>query len=509
VLFRNTLAQSSSYLLSSVLSFVLTPFILSRLGITMFGVWAVTCAVVNYSQVVDLGVTSSLARFVAYYDGRGEHKSIEECLGLGLVMAAVVAVLSLIVTLLLAPLLAAGLHQLGDHDTRIVMLSAWTILVVQVLRGVLNSVPVGLRRMVPPAVAGNIGVVANFVASAIALAVSRELVVYAVANAAAAVVALLPTIVAFRLVWRPGGVALPSRTRARQILGFSLKSQVVWIGDQVNNQTDKVVIALLVSVPAAGAYEIAVRVVNAIKAVGVLSVSAMIPTATADIVRRGHEIISHYYRRYTTRSVAVAFPICVMASVTAPFLFKAWLGHVPKDTLAVLFVLTAANFINVSSGVAMTLSLAGGRPGVVARNAAWVAGLNLALTVALAPLFGLWGVLAGTFGAIAGGTAMFMARFHRAFALPGRLYGVAVRTPAALALGVAAPIVCAEALVDSGPLSRAASLAVAAMIAVLYGLPYWLLASKAGVLPGRLEYGSIACHWVRRSSRGRRVRHAG
>jgi O-antigen/teichoic acid export membrane protein len=490
VLFRNTLAQSTSFVVSSVLSFVLTPLILDRLGLALFGVWAVTCAIVNYGQVVDLGVTSSLSRFVAYYDGRDDPRGIQECVGLGLAAAALVAAVSGVATLLLAPVLAGSLHQLSVHDMRLVMLASWAMLVIQVVRGVLNSVPVGLRRMVPPAVASNVGVVTNFGASVVALALSRSLVVYALANAAAGLVALLATAVAFRRVWPGRPVARPARSRAREVLSFGLKSQVAWISEQINNQTDKVVIAVLVDVRAAGAYEIAVRVVGAVKAIGVLTVSAMVPTATAEIVRRGTHVISDYYRRYTTRSVALAFPICALACLTAPFLFRAWLGHVPADTVAVLLVLTAANFVNVSSGVAMTLSLAGGRPGIVARNATLVAGVNLCLTAGLAPLFGLWGVLAGTFGAIAGGTLLFMVRFHRTFALPGSLYGRAVRTPAALALGLAAPLAAAALLVPAAGLSRPAAFALTALLACLYGLPYWLLAGRAGILPGRLTWRS-------------------
>ena len=111
---------------------------------------------------------------------------------------------------------------------------------------------------------------------------------------------------------------------------------------------------------------------------------------------------------------------------------------------------------------------------------------------------------AGTFGAITGGAAVFMARFHRG----GRLYAVALQTPATLALGFAAPMVCAQALLDHGALRYTASLAAALIVAAPYAVLYWLLACRAAELPGGLAYGLVARLLPRRSSRGRRVRHA-
>ncbi len=58
---------------------------------------------------------------------------------------------------------------------------------------------------------------------------------------------------------------VPSKAIVSEVLAFSLKSQVAWIGDLVNNQTDKIIIGVLIDVRAAGAYEIANRVVIALK----------------------------------------------------------------------------------------------------------------------------------------------------------------------------------------------------------------------------------------------------
>ncbi len=101
------------------------------------------------------------------------------------------------------------------------------------------------------------------------------------------------------IVWSGSAVALPALGRAREVLAYSMKTQVDWISQLVNLQTDKIIIAFLLGPTAAGVYELAARVVVAVREVGVLTVSAMIPTATAQLVDRGRGAIPAFFRRYT------------------------------------------------------------------------------------------------------------------------------------------------------------------------------------------------------------------
>jgi O-antigen/teichoic acid export membrane protein len=67
---------------------------------------------------------------------------------------------------------------------------------------------------------------------------------------------------------------------------------------------------------------------------------------------------------------------------------------------------------------------------------------NIVLTASLAPLFGIWGILAGTVVALSGGAVAQMVLVHRRFDLPAASYvgtiAPALRTYLLLALPVAA-----------------------------------------------------------------------
>jgi O-antigen/teichoic acid export membrane protein len=493
MLFRNTLAQSSSLITAQLFSVILAPLMLGRFGLALFGVWAVTGALAKYAGLFDFGITRSLARFVALYHARGDRRGVQECVGLGLLAVTVVGALAAGAALLAAPLLTRQLGVLELSEMRIVLMSAVVIFVASAYSRVFAALPIGIQRMVPPNVAGVTGNVLNFGFSVGALALSSDLTYYAMANAAAEALRVVLVFGSVLVVWSGSAVAFPSMVRTREILGYGLKSQVDWISELINLQTDKIVIALLLGPAAAGAYEIAARVVVAVREVGVLTVSAMIPTATAQLVERGREGIPAFFRRYTLLTVSLAFPLFTLSCIGAPFLLLAWLGDTPKDADVILVVLTLASFVNITSGVGSSIALAAGQAGLIAWTGVFSAVTNIVLTVALAPLFGLWGVLAGTVIAMSSAALLLMYRFHRSFAIPGRDYARAVLPPAALSLGLAVPFAVFDVLVGDAAATRQGALALLTLVSLPYSVAYWLLASRLGYLPDRLT-----APWLRR-----------
>ena len=492
MLFKNTLAQSSGLISGYILAFVLAPIMLSRLGLAQFGVWAFTGAVATYVALADLGITRSMSRFVALYDAEGRERGIREVVGLGIVAVLVVGAVSTVAAILAAPLLSRLIGVLDEREMRTVLLCSSAILTFQAMRKVFASVPQGLRRMVPPNVATVVANFINFAFSIGALALSRDLVPYALANAAAELLGMVCVFASMVYVWRPR-IALPPRARVREILTFGVKNQVVAVTDLVNYQTDKVIIALLVDVRAAAVYEIAARVVFAVRFVGIMTISAMIPTVTAFIVERGRAVIPDFYRHYTRRSVAIAFPIFVLTAASAPFLFTAWLGEIPGEADVILVFLMLAAFFHMTTGVASSVATGEGRAGMVAANSIVMAVANVALTAVLAPLFGLWGVLSGTLVAISVVSLLFIVRFHQTYSVPRSYFLRAVAAPAALSAALAAPLGLWSIVGGDTASSRPAAVLTLAAMAGLYGLVYWVAASRLELLPARLTFP-----WLRR-----------
>lgn len=498
MLFRNTLAQSSAAMVGYVASIVLAPVLLARLGLDAFGLWAVTGAMVTYARTLDLGVGRSLARFVALYESGGDRRAVQECIGLGLLAVTALTALALVAAVALAPFVADQLDVDSASEMRIVLVSSVVLGMSYAFSQVLAAVPIGLRQMVPPNVASMVGTGLNLAFSLGALALSTELTDYAIANAAAGLLSLVPYFYVLARVWQRPYASLPSRARIREVLGYGVKGQTTWIADLVNMEADKIIIALLLGVGVAGAYEIGARVAVALRALGVQTVSAIIPTATAEMVRRGREVIPEFYRRYLKLSVGISFPLFALGCVSAPFALTAWLGDVPDDSTMVLYLLSLAYAFNVSTGVGSTLAMAEGRPGLVALYAIVGAGLNIVLTVALAPFFDLWGVLAGTVIATSAGSLLFVNAYNRLNDLTWADYTDALLPTVGLCALFSAPILLWYALGADIPDSRGPALVGAAAIAAAFGLPYWFAASRLRLIPDRMTTARV----LRRGRRG-------
>lgn len=491
-MFRNTLAQSLAFTTQTLFSLLLAPIMLHRFGLTLYGVWTVVGAIVTYAGLLDAGIARSLSRFIALYDARSEPHAIQRCIGLGLLAVTAVGSVMMPLAWVAAPILHAALGHLSVHDMRLVLLASTAIFVAHGYVGVLAALPEGLRRMLPPNVALSIGSAVNFAVSVGVLLASRSLVVYAWANAAAEALTIVLVLISVRRVWgRRRLVAMPTWALTREILGYSVSMQLVWLAALITTTTDRIVIGIMVGASAAGAYALAASVALGLRSLGILTISAMIPTATAEIVHGAKAAVATFFRRYAPVSSGLSIPVFALGALTAPFLLKAWLGEHTKDATAILIVLCFGYTANVLTGVATTLAMADGRPAFVSRNAIAGAALNLVLAVALAPLLGLWGVMAATVISIVALSATLLVRFFSDY---GLLAADAVRAfviPSSLSCALLVPLV--PIVIATAPLatSRLSAAALLAAVTAAYAIPYWLLAGRAGLLPERIRLAAL------------------
>lgn len=491
MLFTNTLAQTARLVTGYLFSFLLAPLMLSRLGLADFGIWAVTGAVATYAGLIDLGIIRSLARYIAHYDAKDDERAVRECVGLGLLAITGVAVVVIPAALLAAPLVADVLDYGDVGVMRVVLLSSAVILVSQSYTQVFEAIGIGLRRMVAPNVAGVTINFVNFGASVAVLLITPTLSAYAIWNAVSLFAGIFIAMFAAYRVWGHLAVAKPSRPLVREVSAYGLKNQVSFVSDIVTFQTDKLIIAVLIDVKVAGAYEIASRVVGAIRSLAIMTVSAIIPTVAAYIVEAGRSVIPDFYRHYTRRSVALACPLFALGAITAPYLMGAWLADVPADSVAIMVALCVAYAPTIMNGVGMTTAMGDGEAGIVASNAVLAPALKIPLSIGLGVLFGLWGILGGTFLALTIATLVFTWRFHMMYGVPWREFWDAVLPPAALAIVVALPLALIDLLAGDLTGSRLQDAVVLVVISGIYGGVYWVVASRLGWLPDRMTLGRL------------------
>jgi len=107
--------------------------------------------------------------------------------------------------------------------------------------------------------------------------------------------------------------------------------------------------------------------------------------------------------------------------------------------------------------------------------------------VALRLLGGGGGGGGGTALAVVAGSMIFNRQLLRLFGLPKADFWAGVLPPGVLAVGLAGPPALLAILVGL-PHGRLAAAGLLAISVTLYVLPYWILATRRGLLPERLAF---------------------
>jgi O-antigen/teichoic acid export membrane protein len=479
---QNTVARSVPLFAGYIASFVSAPIVLNGLGLRAFGIWALSGALAQYAALLDFGVGPSLSRFIALYDADDRPDKVGEVMVAGLATSLLIGLVLIAASVLGAGEVADQIHGISDGEMRALLLSATCIFLCSTLMNALTAYLVGLRQMVGPGVLATIGAGINFSFSVGAVLASHSVVVYGLANAAASLLTLL-LVAGYTLGRRHRRPPFrrPARNTIRHLVGFSLRNQMQTAATLVNDQTDKIIIAIFIGPAAAGAYELANRVAAAARAVGVYSVSALVPTLTAELRNADRRTWMDTYETLTRTTTALAVPLLLMTASLAPLILGAWLGHVPRNSSLVIVALCLGYVVNTTTGVGYSVAYARGFPGIPAQSAVVMAVANLILTAALAPILGIWGVLSGTALAFSAGAFLQVLLLHRRLDMPLSRYWRATLPTIILSALLALPMVaCSIAFFDS---SRALKAVVLCLCGAYYVVSYTALAHRQGTLP--------------------------
>lgn len=113
---------------SIVIAFVLSPFLVHTLGDTKYGVWSIISALTGYMALLDLGISSAIARYVSKYKAENDTKSLNTVIGSGLSIMLVVGACLLI----LSPLLASAMVSFFKFEGELGQQVYWLILISSV-----------------------------------------------------------------------------------------------------------------------------------------------------------------------------------------------------------------------------------------------------------------------------------------------------------------------------------------------------------------------------------------
>ena len=99
---KNVSSSWFSLGINVVVGFLLSPFILHRLGDTAFGIWVLIFSVTGYYGLFDLGIRSSIVRYVSKFTATGDREELAKLINTSLFTYSCIGVLSMVVTVVVA-----------------------------------------------------------------------------------------------------------------------------------------------------------------------------------------------------------------------------------------------------------------------------------------------------------------------------------------------------------------------------------------------------------------------
>jgi O-antigen/teichoic acid export membrane protein len=458
-----------------------TPFVVASLGLTNFGLWALTGAVAQYGVLLDLGVSRAIVRYVALYHTQKD-KDKERAIVGGCVMVIVIMGCLLMCFPLFIP--AQLGHLIGAQNTnlaRLLFISSIVVLITGVLGAIFAGASIGRGRTV----AVNIGVAVQragvVIGGVIAIIFNPTLGYFAVGSAVGGAIGLIVVLIAILVDEHEIRIGRPRVTIMRDLISFSLKGQVMSVSEIVLFQSGKLLAGIIIGPAAAGAYELGSRLALGARAFGTSASSVLSAHLTRGYALNGVAEIRRDYARLVQRNAAVSNFALLFLTATSFSVVPVWLGINHVDVVWVVIALTLAYTVNVSTGVTIAAAFALNQLGIVTVTAIGGSLLAVALELPLAHVAGLKGILIGMALAIVISALFGLIMIHRGNGIPLTDFFEPVTGP--FIVGGVSTVLAMSVGIFSFPMDRPSAIVPFLCSAGIFCAVYTTLGWRLGYLP--------------------------
>jgi O-antigen/teichoic acid export membrane protein len=477
---RNAVVGGIARVVTLAVGLGLTSYLVSRLGVDRFGVWALVSVITGFIGLFDLGLKTSFVKFLAEVQARGDAEATRAILSTGffsyvvfgaLVGAALLAAPEGLLDALRIPLALRA----EAHATFLIGAAGF---VVSAVLAVFPAVCDARQRMDLMHALGLVCLVFGAGLTVAAVEAGFGLRGVALAQLASIVLFYSLSITLARRMIGPFGLSLRRVSPAwlRRLFPFGLKLYVSSICDTVNRQLDKLLFSRWLGLPFVTSYELALRLVSNAGSPQQFLAAALLP-ATSHLRATGEdERLVRMYREGTRWLALVGVPPFAFVALNGSAIMMAWIGRVDTMAVAVILVLTAGYLINTLTNAAAFICQGIGRPDIQAAQSALQLALNVVLSITLFWTIGPLGAPLGTTLALIIGAAYFARQIHALLGLSTRaLVGETLLGPLAAAAVAAAAAAAATARMSVATRGEALLeiLASGVVLTVVYGATCW------------------------------------
>lgn len=384
-----------------VAGFFLQPFIVHRLGNIAYGVWVLAISSVNFLGMLDLGMTSSIIRFISKGHASQNHQESSEALSAVLWVRLQISILVLLLSGIFAlvfprvfkvpPVLAV--------DAREALLIIGVTTAISMSFGVFGSALSALNRYDLKGYVALIQLCIRVVGVVSVLRSGHGIVAIAGCEFLAAVVGNALLAYLSHRIYPEMEIHLgrPRPEVLRKIWSYSAYAFLITVAIQLVYQSDNMVVGAFVSTSAVTFYAIGNTLCRYTQQIVSAMTATFTPTASAYDATGDLAGLRALYRNGTRATMAISLPIVITLIIRGSTFIGVWMGpQYSRSSGIVLAILATTLMFSLPNNTAASIAFGVDKHKLTAWWSIGEGIANLTLSILLARRFGLYGVAIGT-----------------------------------------------------------------------------------------------------------------
>lgn len=378
----------------------LSPYILHRLGDEAFGLWILIFSLTGYYGLFDLGIRSSIVRYVAKYSATGESDQLNRLVNTAAFSYAAIGVFCLLVTLVAARYVGAIFRVPAEslQTSRWLLLMVGSSVALGFPLGVFGGILEGLQRFYLLNFTTVLSTVTRALLVVLALRRGFGLLTIALITVSLPLLAgIMNGILAQRTLQLSFSPHHIDRASFKRMANYSATTLMIIIAGRLRFKTDAVVIGGLLSSTAITYFTIGSRLIDYAGELVSSLAQIFVPMSSQSHAKGDVEHLRKILVAGNRGCALIIFPIAAVLALLGKSVIEVWVGarYVPVSYPVLLILLGPSTLMLAQSASGRILW------GMAKhRTLAWVVlaeGLaNLVLSIILVRSYGILGDAAGT-----------------------------------------------------------------------------------------------------------------
>jgi O-antigen/teichoic acid export membrane protein len=349
----NALSAIIQVVIVGIVYLILYKYVLTQIGVKLFGVWSLIIATTSVASLANLGIGSSIVKFVSTYSARKRTDLIIKLIFTSLIfILTTYSLISLIIYFLGIPLL----HFIIEDDyldiARTILPFSLISLILNATSSVFNSAIDGIQKNY---IKSNVIILSSiiFLLLSILLTAKFGILGLVYAQIGQSIFVLFSTIfyylklfqISLKVQWNWDSAMF------KEIIYYGLKIQAASILEMTFEPITKFLLAKFGGLTMVGYYEMASRLAVQLRSLIVSAIQVIIPVIAEGKENNPGKIINIYCNLF---SIVLYLNILLITFiiVSAPVVSLIWIGHLEGIFVNVLIISSTSMFFNISSSPA-------------------------------------------------------------------------------------------------------------------------------------------------------------